>query len=231
MTEDKLRAVFGAFAEDSATLKIMSLGLLPHDDSVCGTGTAAPANSPEAVAQATDQSSTRPVGWDCCAFLEFASYAEAARAYEAQRSRTRYTPSALTSLRSEGSTDVKNSAGAHQRSTSSGNAELEDKEEPETMAYLEPGELEPGEIRPSARDQAGERSSVAESHSSSPVTAGADDKKQLSSASSETSEQPLYLVEWSRLGPLRLPPMPRTAALSRHFSVMPPDFHFTSIGL
>ena len=140
VTEISLREVFGAFAEDAAALKIVSLGLLAHDDPVNGTGSAAPADSHQAVAQAADGSSTRPLGWDCCAFLEFASYAEAARAYEAQH--------------------------------------------------------------------------------------GA-----VSVVTENSNERPLYLVEWSRLGPLRLPPMPRTAALSRHFGVMPQDYHFTSIGL
>ena len=83
VTEKGLRAVFGI------AVKIVPFGLLAHDDPVNGTGSAAPANSPEAVAQAADGSSTRPLGWNYCAFLEFASYTEAARAYEAQLDRTR----------------------------------------------------------------------------------------------------------------------------------------------
>ena len=72
-------------------------------------------------------------------------------------------------------------------------------------------------------------------YSGSIEAAGSDAKAVAAEAAAEVEEEDdeneLYLVEWSRLGPLRLPPMPRTAALTRHFRQMPPDFHFTSLGL
>ena len=100
------------------------------------------------------------------------------------------------------------------------------------MADLEPGELEPGEIRPSADKGQAEQPERADAKSFSPNKADLHEEHRAGSPNGEKGElEPLYSVEWSRLGPLRLPPMPRTATLSRHFGVMPPDFHFTSIGL
>ena len=100
------------------------------------------------------------------------------------------------------------------------------------MAGLEPGELEPGEIRPPPQGGVMEQTNRADATPSMALAAGQDEKQPASCAGNDKGQgEPLYLVEWSRLGPLRLPPMPRTASLSRHFGVMPPDFHFTSIGL
>ena len=238
VTEESLRAVFGAFAKDATALKIVPFGLLGHDDPVNGTGSAAPANSAESVIQAADGSSTRPLGWNCCAFLEFASYGEAARAYEAQLDRTRAAaaandppqPVAVTDANAEENATEK-PEGAR-RSTPSGSAEADREQELDLMADLEPGELEPGEIRLPAHDGLREQTNHADATSSMPLVAGQDDKQQTALIATDKGRgEALYLVEWSRLGPLRLPPMPRTATLSRHFGVMPPDFHFTSIGL
>lgn len=232
VTEKGLRAVFGI------AVKIVPFGLLAHDDPVNGTGSAAPANSPEAVAQAADGSSTRPLGWNYCAFLEFASYTEAARAYEAQLDRTRAAsaaneapqPAAIAEENAEES--AKGKAEDARSCNLSGSAEGDREQELDPMAGLEPGELEPGEIRPPAHGGVREQTNHAIATPPMPLTSGQNEKQQQPcTGNDEGKAKPLYLVEWSRLGPLRLPPMARTASLSRHFGVMPPDFHFTSIGL
>lgn len=226
MTEDSLRAAFGEFAQDASSLQVVSLGLLAHDDPVGGTGSAALASSPEAVAQAADGSSTRPLGWDCCALLEFKTYAEAATAFEAQRKRTRGANDApqVVTDREEGSKDKLEGAQSSAASETPGKGVRE--QTLDSLDELEPGELEPGEIRPPG--PAGEKEH-AEPADAKP-SAGPDEMHHASSEDGD-KEVALYLVEWSRLGPLRLPPMPRTAALTKHFGVMPPDFHFTSLGL
>jgi hypothetical protein len=261
VTEDSLRAAFGEFtAGGEKTLKITSLGLLKEDDHVSGTGSAAPAGSPEAAAQATDGSSTRPLGWDCCALLEFASYDEAARAYEAQKTRVLRTappgeaapPPAPRKGADKGQREDAGATSARSSKKAGGK-----KDDPEgksgkeegaaDSSGAEPGELEPGEI-PSAAAAAAAGGGGGASEKAKPDAAGgtenpgqkqdgpgSDAKAVAAEAAAEVEEEDdeneLYLVEWSRLGPLRLPPMPRTAALTRHFRQMPPDFNFTSLGL
>jgi hypothetical protein len=259
VTEDSLRAAFGEFtAGGEKTLKITSLGLLKEDDHVSGTGSAAPAGSPEAAAQATDGSSTRPLGWDCCALLEFASYDEAARAYEAQKTRVLRTappgeaapPPAPRKGADKGQREDAGatSAGSSKKAGGKkddpeGKSGKEEEEGAADSSDAEPGELEPGEI-PSAAAGGGGASEEAKPDAAGKGTEnpgqkqegpGSDAKAVAAEAAVEVEEEDdeneLYLVEWSRLGPLRLPPMPRTAALTRHFRQMPPDFNFTSLGL
>jgi hypothetical protein len=260
VTEDSLRAAFGEFtAGGEKTLKITSLGLLKEDDHVSGTGSAAPAGSPEAAAQATDGSSTRPLGWDCCALLEFASYDEAARAYEAQKTRVLRTappgeaapPPAPRKGADKGqredagatSAGSSKKAGGKKDDPEGKSGKEEEAEGAADSSDAEPGELEPGEI-PSAAAGGGGASEEAKPDAAGKGTEypgqkqdgpGSDAKAVAAEAAVEVEEEDdeneLYLVEWSRLGPLRLPPMPRTAALTRHFRQMPPDFNFTSLGL
>ena len=176
-----------------------------------------------------DWSATRLSGWHHCALLEYGKYESAVEAYEGEMKRLRESRERKEQAEPEPEPEPEpkpepDSAGKRAESEPEPEPESEPEPKPSKQDNVrEPGELEPGEILqdggPSTTDASKEKKSSKE---------GADKDK---AERKERKDEGLYLLEWSRLGPLRLPPMPRSAALTRQFRAMPGDFHFASLGL
>ena len=175
-----------------------------------------------------DWSATRPSGWHHCALLEYGKYESAVEAYEGEMKRLRES----RERKEQAEPDPEPEPEPEPEPDSAGKkAEPEPEPEPESEPEpkpskqdnaREPGELEPGEI---LQDDGQSSDASKEQRSKEGQDKGKAERKE------EGKDEGLYLLEWSRLGPLRLPPMPRSAALTRQFRAMPGDFHFTSLGL